>query len=149
MENINEIRNEFEKSLLDNGYKIFNPNGLNSALRGFQKRFDNDFGKKYFITIWHYNHSESMQRNDIPKGDSYECDSQFRFNKIGKDQTCNILFWGDFTPNEYREITTLRDVESFFENAFDSFGADYYEEWQKEILNFLFTGVHRRNKAIY
>lgn len=123
-----EIRNSFEQDMIDNGYNIFTSN-YKKALRGFQKRFDDDKGKKYFITIWHYNHAEQLDRSDIDKKDSYTADTQFRFNKENKDQTCNIEFWGDIFPNEYREITTLKDIENFFENAWTVLGADYYENY--------------------
>ena len=128
MEDITQINNAFEQELIDNGYKPFKSN-LNSSIRGFQKRFDNEIGKKYFITIWHYNHAKQLNRPDLLKQDSYTSDVQFRFDKDGKDSTCNIEYWGDMLPNDYRPVTTLKDIESFFEDFFNKFKPEYYESW--------------------
>lgn len=122
-----EIRNSFEQEMVDSGYKIFKPNHKN-AIRGFQKRFDDAHGKKYFITIWHYNHREQLGNDVIPEGDSYTSDTQFRFND---NQTCNIEFWGDIFPNEWREVTTLKDIEDFFEKCWIMLKPDYYEKWDE------------------
>lgn len=121
-----EIRNSFEQELVGNGYTIFNSIYKNS-IKGFQKRIKDEKGTKYFINIWHYNHAEQLERDDIKKEDVYTANSQFRFNKEGKDSTCDIQFTGDFLPNEYREITTLKDIEDFFETFFRKMKPDYYE----------------------
>ena len=121
-----EIRNSFEQEMIDNGYKIFK-SSFNNSLRGFQKRFDDKKGKKYFITIWHYNHSEQLGLENVPKGDSYTADTQFRFDNGGKDNTCNIEYWGDVLPNEWRAVTTLKDIEDFFETFWKKMKPDYYE----------------------
>lgn len=128
MEDINEIRNSFEQEMIDKGYKTFK-SGFNNSLRGFQKLFDDDKGKRYFITIWHYNHAEQLDRDDVPKKDSYTADSQFRFGKEDKDATCNVEFWGDVLPNEYRPLTTLKDIEDFFEKFWYLMKPDYYESY--------------------
>jgi len=123
-----EIRNTFEQKMVDNGYNIFK-SSFKTAIRGFQKKIKDDKGIKYFITIWHYNHAEQLQRDDILQGDSYTADSQFRFNKTIKDATCNIEYWGEVLPNEYWEVITLKDIEDFFEDFFNKMKPDYYELW--------------------
>ena len=128
MIDINEIRNSFEQEMIDKGYKTFK-SGFNNSLRGFQKPFSDDKGKRYFITIWHYNHAEQLDRDDIPKKDSYTADSQFRFEKQDKDATCNVEFWGDVIPNEYKSLTTLKDIEDFFEKFWYLMKPDYYENY--------------------
>lgn len=128
MTDINEIRNDFEKEMIDKGYKPFK-SSFNNALRGFQKRFDDDKGKKYFITIWHYNHREQLHNLDLHKGDSYTADVQFTFEKEGKDNTCNVEYSGDVLPNEYRPLTTLSDIENFYEDFWNKMKPDYYERW--------------------
>lgn len=129
MEDITQINNAFEQELIDNGYKPFK-SSFKSAIRGFQKRFDDEIGKKYFITIWHYNHGKQSNRTDIPDKDSYTSDVQFRFNKNDKDAVCNIEYWGEVLPNEHRPVITLKDIESFFEDFFNKFKPDYYESWE-------------------
>ena len=121
-----KIRNNFEQEMIDKGYKIFK-SSFNNSLRGFQKRFDDKKGKKYFITIWHYNHSEQLGLENLPKGDSYTADTQFRFDNGGKDNTCNIEYLGDVLPNEWRPVTTLKDIEDFFETFWKKMKPDYYE----------------------
>lgn len=116
-----EIRNSFEQEMIDNGYRIFKSN-FKSAIRGFQKRFDDKKGQKYFITIWHYNLAEQLQRDDVPKRDSYTADTQFRFEKDGKDETCNVEFWGN--------SATLKDIEIFFESFWKKMKPDYYERYE-------------------
>lgn len=123
-----KIRNNFEQEMIDKGYKIFK-SSFNNSLRGFQKRFDDKKGKKYFITIWHYNHSEQLGLENLPKGDSYTADTQFRFDNGGKDNTCNIEYWGDVLPNEWRPVTTLKDIEDFFETFWKKMKPDYYESY--------------------
>lgn len=122
-----EIRNSFEQELANNGYNIFKSSYRN-AIKGFQKRVKDEKGTKYFIDVWHYNHAEQLGRDDLPKEDTYTADSQFRFGKEGKDSTCDIQFTGDFLPNEYREVTTLKDIEDFFETFFRKMKPDYYEK---------------------
>ena len=123
-----EIRNTFEQEMVDNGYKIFT-SSFKKAIRGFQKKIKDDKGIKYFITIWHYNHAEQLQRDDILQKDSYTADCQFRFNKTIKDATCNVEYWGEVLPNEYWEVITLKEIEDFFEDFFNKMKPDYYELW--------------------
>lgn len=122
------IRNNFEQEMIDNGYKIFK-SSFNNSLRGFQKKFTDKKGVKYFITVWHYNHSEQLGLENIPKGDSYTADTQFRFDNGGKDNTCDIEYWGDVLPNEWRPVTTLKDIEDFFETFWKKMKPDYYESY--------------------
>lgn len=122
------IRNNFEQEMIDKGYKIFK-SSFNNSLRGFQKKFTDKKGVKYFITIWHYNHSEQLGLENIPKGDSYTADTQFRFDNEGKDNTCNIEYWGDVLPNEWRPVTTLKDIEDFFETFWKKMKPNYYESY--------------------
>lgn len=116
--------NEFEKQLEEAGYKWFEDNWKNS-LRGFQKRFRDDLGTKYFITGYHWNFGEKYP--DMENRDQYTFDVQFRINKDGKDQTIDLKYSADMLPNQWRPVTTLKEVEQFYEKAFNDFGADYYE----------------------
>ena len=109
-----QIRNKFEQSLLDNGYKIFSQN-INSAIRGFQKRIIDDTGVKYFVTIYHYNHAEQLGRDDIPKEDSYTSESQFTF----QEATSDLSYW--------EKDISLEDIENFFSSFWESMKPDYYE----------------------
>ena len=118
------IRNSFEQSMVDSGYNIFESN-INNSLRGFQKCISDDLGKKYYITIWHYNNSEQLGSDAVPKGDSYLADVQFRF----ESSTCNLEFWGETLPNKWNTpIINLGDFEDFFEKAWITLKPEYYEK---------------------
>ena len=116
--------NEFEKQLEAAGYKWFEDHWKNS-LRGFQKRFRDDKGTKYFITGYHWNFGEKYP--DMENRDQYSFDVQFIVDNGGKSQTIDLRYGADFLPNDYRPVTTLKEVEEFYEKAFNDFGADYYE----------------------
>lgn len=126
------IYNSFEQELIDNGYRIFS-SSIKSAIRGFQKRFDDDFGKKYFITIWHYNlKKQHPEFTTAPAGDSYTFDLQFRLNKRKKEITVDLDIWGKVLPDEYEgEIITLNEMEEFIEKTWINFGKPYYESWRE------------------
>lgn len=111
-----EIRNQFEQSLLDNGYKIFKENNKN-AIRGFQKKITDNLGVRYFITIYHYNHREQLQISTAPIGDSYTTESQFDFG----EKTSNLSYWGN---NQ-----NINDIEDFFYKFWSSMSPDYYEKY--------------------
>ena len=136
---MNEINisfnNEFELQLEKAGYKWFKDNWKHS-LRGFQKRFNDEKGIKYFITGYHYNHSEQLNRPDLKTKDSYTFDVQFILDDTrfegkervnGKSQCIDIQFSADFLPNEYRPVTSLQEVEEFYEKTWDNLGQPYYE----------------------
>jgi len=128
------INNEFEQTLVDNGYKFFNDTFKNS-IRGIQKRFTDECGTKYFITGYHYNFAKQFPKigEDI---DRYTFHVQFRNDKYidenkegsGKDQTVDVSFSADFLPNKWRPITKLKEMEDFFEKMFTDFKFDYYEK---------------------
>jgi hypothetical protein len=42
------VNNDFEKKLVESGYKFFKDN-CRGSIRGFQKRIADKFGTKYFI----------------------------------------------------------------------------------------------------
>lgn len=120
------VNNDFEQSLVDNGYSFFKDSCRNS-IRGFQKRIVDDYGTKYFITGYHYNHKKQMNRPDLEDRDSYCFDVQFRINEKTKDYCVDLRFSADFLPNKWSQTTSLQDVENFYERAWNDMLADYYE----------------------
>ena len=126
------INNSFERELINNGYRIFNSTH-NSAIRGFQKRFDDVYGKKYFITVWHYNmkkqHPEFSGAYDK---DSYTFDVQFRLDKYQKEITVNIEAWSKNLPDEHEgDIVSLSEMEEFIDKMWVNSGKPYYETWEE------------------
>lgn len=124
---LKQINNPFEQEMIDSGFIIHKANDIFRAIRIFQKRITDEKGTKYFITCYHYNHAKQLNRADIQQEDSYQFDSQFRFDKNGKDYTVNVKFWGDNLPNQWRPPTTLKETEEFFEKFFIEMKPDYYE----------------------
>jgi hypothetical protein len=124
------FNNEFEKQLEAAGYKWFEDTWKNS-LRGFQKRFRDDLGTKYFITGYHWNFG-LVYPDRADDRDQYSFDVQFTVDKGGKSQTIDLRYSADMLPNEWRPVTTLKEVEEFYEKAWKDFGAEYYELNQYE-----------------
>jgi hypothetical protein len=120
--------NEFELQLKEAGYKWFKDNWKRSK-RGFQKKFKDKKGIKYFITGYHYNFKEEFpeQVHDEPPHDKYSFDVQFTTGKEKKYHTIDLHFSADFLPNKWRPVTTLKEVEEFYEKAWKNMEADYYE----------------------
>ena len=122
-----EAHNEFEEQILAEGYKWFKDN-LKSSIRGFQKRFTDKKGIKYFITGYHYNFAKQFPgRDDVPDNDRYSITAQFNLDGKNKAQTVDIVFSADFLPNEHRGVTTLKEAEDFFEKLWKDFGFNYNE----------------------
>ncbi len=124
------IYNSFEQELIDNGYKIFK-SGFSYSIRGFQKRFDDEIGQKYFITIWHWNHGKQHPEwKDAPNRDSYQFTTQLRLNKRVKELTVDIDVAAKVLPDEYDgEISTLSEIEELFDKTWNDMGKPYYETW--------------------
>ena len=124
------IYNSFEQEMIDSGYKIFS-SSISHAIRGFQRRFDDDFGKKYFITVWHWNHGKQHPEwSNAPNQDTYQFTTQFRVNKNKKELTVDIDVAAKVLPSEYNtELTTLSELETFFEKTWNNMGKPYYEMW--------------------
>lgn len=122
------INNKFEQELIDNGYRFFSDN-FGQSIRLVQKRITDERGTKYFITGKHYNFGKQFpQREDLKEEpDRYSFSVQFNLDKSGKYQTVDISFSADFLPNEWRPVTTRKEMEKFFEKAFIKFKFDYYE----------------------
>ena len=126
------IYNSFEQELIDSGYKIFK-SGFSRAIKGFQKRFDDSKGKKYFITVWHWNHGKQHPEwNNAPDKDSYEFDLQFRIGKYQKELIVNLNISGKNLPDEYSgDVISLAETEEFIDKTWNNMGCPYYETWEE------------------
>lgn len=120
------IYNSFEQELIDSEYTIFK-DYLKNSIRGFQKKFTDENGIKYFISIYHYNYNKQIPGWNTESGDVYSFTSQFRINKNNKDACVDITYNAEMLPNKYKSVTSLKEIEQFFEDFFIKFTADYYE----------------------
>lgn len=114
------MKNEnIEKHFAEKGYKKYNPTPFdNEGIEArFQKRFDDEKGKRYFIDIvkWSgFTHPHTGKK--FPP--SYEYETQ-----MYQKGTHNAV---DF---EFHSSWSLEEVEAFMEKQFETGMFDYYEEW--------------------
>lgn len=121
------IRNSFEQNLIDNGYKIFK-NNFNNSIRGFQKKYTDEKGVKYFLNCYHYNYGEQIPNSSALKIDSYCWGAQFNLQNGKCNNTVDLHFSGKFIEDDYdTEISSLPLVEAFYETFFRNFNCEYYE----------------------
>ncbi len=111
-----------DQDLLNLGFKKFSPSSFdsNDVEICFQKRYDNEIGKKYFITVkkwkaWRHPHTGEL----IPP--AYEYDTQL-YKKDGHD-AINLLFHSSWE---------LEDVEKYLEAMWKTGLFDYYEKFFEE-----------------
>lgn len=111
-----------DEKLLDRGYKQYKPTLFDneSIVARFQKRFDDDFGKKYFIDVlkWSQEYVPVDRRDKWWKPFVYEYEVQV---SIGEDENSINL--------EFSSSWTIEDVEEFMENFFEKMQPNYYESW--------------------
>ena len=112
-----------DEYLLERGYKQYPPissfyNDYIVAM--FQKRFDDDFGKKYFINVlkWSHDYVPQCRRDEWWSPFSYEYEVQVT---IGKNENGLDL--------KFHSSWTLEEVENFIENFFEKMQPNYYEDW--------------------
>jgi hypothetical protein len=117
------FHNEFELQLEKAGYRWF-PDNWKGSLRGFQKKFVDEFGIKYFITGYHYNLSKMIP--DAPNGERYNFDCQF---ELPSGATIDLGYSASFIPNKYNHpVHTLAQVEEFYDDFWEANTCEYYEE---------------------
>ena len=94
-----------------------------SVILRFQKRYDDDFGKKYFINIlkWDNSYVPADRRDKWWKPYSYTYETQITMFKDCK--ALNFEFFSDWT---------LEQVEKFMEDLFEKMKVNYYESWNDE-----------------
>lgn len=111
-----------DEKLLERGYKQYNPTPFDnqSVVARFQKRFDDDFGKKYFIDVlkWSQEYVPLDRRDKWWKPFVYEYKVQV---SVGKNQNAiNLGFFSNWT---------IEEVEVFMEEFFEKMQPNYYESW--------------------
>ena len=107
---------------IDAGYKRFNQvkHVREYADFGLQKRFDDEIGKKYFITVYVYDNSQHKARGYDMQDYSFSPDIQFVLGD-GKP-TINLEIGMD-------KITTIVEVEQMVEQFWLMLGSVYYEKY--------------------
>lgn len=111
-----------DEYLLERGYKEYKPTRFDneSVVARFQKRFDDDFGKKYFIDVikWSNDYVPVARRDEWWKPFSYHYETQVT---MFEDQKALNM--------EFFSAWSLEEVEAFMEKMFHTMNLNYYETW--------------------
>lgn len=115
-----------DEYLLERGYKEYLPNPVldnESIVKKFQKRFDDDFGKKYFIDVakWSHDYVPVHRRDEWWTPFSYAY--HLYVSMFGEEEKPIYL--------EFGTSWTLEEVEKFAEDFFNKMEPNYYESWDE------------------
>lgn len=117
---MNEMNDEY---ILSMGYHQYNPTPYdnNHIIARFQKRFDDDIGKKYFIDVikWSNEFIPIYGRSKDWEPFTYEYHAQVTM--LEDEKALNFEFFSSWT---------LNDVEKFMEDFFEKMKPNYYEKWE-------------------
>lgn len=115
-----------DEYLLEKGYKEYKPNPVldsNSIVKKFQKRFDDDFGKKYFIDVTKWSHDYVP----VSRRDKWWTPFSYGYHLY-------VTMFGEEEKPIYLEFGTswtLEEVEKFAEDFFNKMEPNYYESWDE------------------
>lgn len=112
--------------LLERGYKKYGRSIYDNdyVVTRFQKRFDDDFGKKYFINIIKISNNfvpEHLRRKE--GWEPYTYSYEVQVTQSASENALNLEFYPDWK---------LEDVEEFMESMFEKMKLNYYESWEAE-----------------
>lgn len=111
-----------DEQLLERGYKQYptTPFDNEHIVARFQKRFDDDFGKKYFINVlkWSNDYIPVSHRGDYWEPFPYEYETQITMHE--QEDPLNFHFFSTWT---------LDALEDFMEDFFERMKPNYYESW--------------------
>lgn len=118
-------QNLTDEYFLNRGYKKYDRSRIDtvSVVCHFQKRFDDEIGKKYFIDVNKY--SNEWMREREKQQDWYEPYSYIYTCQLYEKEThapINLEFFSDWS---------IERVESFVERLFQNGELDYYEKWDE------------------
>lgn len=146
-----EIKKEIvitDEYLLERGYKEYKPTRFDneSVVARFQKRFDDDFGKKYFIDVikWSNDYVPVARRDKWWKPFSYHYETQVT---MFEDQKALNM--------EFFSAWSLEEVEVFMKKMFHTMNLNYYETWtenrgvpQEEVSKTKMENEEKTSKAL-
>lgn len=111
--------------ILEHGYKPYDPIQFDNynVVKRFQKRFDDDFGKKYFIDIlkWSNDYVPKGRRDSWWTPFTYTYEVQVTMHE--EENALNLEFFSGWT---------LENVENFMKDFFEKMKPNYYESWNEE-----------------
>lgn len=114
-----------DEYILEKGYQQYKPMPYDNEyiVARFQKRFDDEYGKKYFIDVlkWSNDFVPIERRDEYWQPYSYEYEVQVSIYE--KNNTIDLHFHSDWT---------LNSVEEFMAEFFEKMRLNYYELWWDE-----------------
>lgn len=110
---------DFEKKLTEHGYKKWASNSRIDVFDySYQKRFDDDFGKKYFIDFQFYNYMKYYHDHGI------SVKASVTFNNDNEEPgKLDKPVWLDF------DFNSIEQAETFVEAMWKASNSQYYELW--------------------
>lgn len=111
-----------DEYILEKGYKQYSPTPVldnEHIIAKFQKRFDDDFGKKYFIDIAKWSHDYVPEHHRDKWWTPYSYAYHVYITMFEEEKP--IFF-------EFGTSWTLEEVENFTEDFFDKMKPNYYEK---------------------
>lgn len=111
-----------DEYILEKGYQQYNPTLYDNEhiVTRFQKRFDDIYGKKYFINIlkWSNDFVPVERRDEDWQPYGYEYEVQVSMYK--EENPINLHFFSNWD---------LDKVENFMADFFEKMRVNYYELW--------------------
>jgi hypothetical protein len=111
-----------DKYFIEHGYKQYSPTKFDSDLivTIFQKRFDDDFGKKYFIDVLKWSHYYIPESHRDGRWKPFSYSYEIYTTMFEGEKGLDLKFSSEWT---------LEEVEKFMEDFFDKMKSNYYESW--------------------
>lgn len=111
-----------DEYLLERGYKKYPPTPFDNKniVARFQKRFDDDFGKKYFIDILRWSHDYIPMSCRSEDFEIYGYEYEIYFSMYQEEKDLKFTFYNNWS---------IEDVEKFAEDFFEKMKPNYYEDW--------------------
>lgn len=112
---------DFEKKLTEHGYKKWITNScIDTFDYSYQKRFDDDFGKKYFIDFQFYDYMKYYHDHGI------SVKASVTFNNDNEEPgKLDKSVWLDF------DFNSIEQAEAFAEVMWKASNSQYYERWSE------------------
>ena len=111
-----------DEYILEKGYKQYSPIQFDNEhiVARFQKRFDDEYGKKYFINVLKWSHSFIPVERRDEYWQPYGYEDEVQVSMYDEQNTIDLHFHSDWT---------LDKVEEFMAEFFEKMCVDYYELW--------------------
>ncbi len=108
--------------LLEQGYKKYSKTPFDNEfiVARFQRRFDDDFGKKYFIDVIRWSNDYVPVSHRGSNWELYSYEYEIHFSMYEEEKSLKLKFFNSWS---------LKEVEDFAEDFFKKMKPNYYESW--------------------